>query len=121
MINRIKAHCRVYAGHWEVALIILGLVLGGVVTGYVLRGAQMTAAIAAIQAMHVQEVERIQRENRATLALLASRIGVVAEEQAQAAGKVEEAARTAIRVREIPAEPVPAPAPASPWPERIEP
>lgn len=95
MINRLKAHFNVYAGHWELSLIILALVLGGVTTGYVLRGSQTATAISIMQATHTQEVERIQREHRATLALLASRIGSVAQDQAVTADKVEEAARVA--------------------------
>lgn len=137
MINRIKAHFRVYAGHWELALIILALVVGGVVTGYVLRGSQIAVALSTMQAVHLQEIERIQQVHRSTLALLASRIGVVVQEQAHAAGQVEQAARTAeqaastargaaanaarsaIRIREIPAEPEPEK--TDPWAGRIEP
>lgn len=95
MINRLKAHFKVYAGHWELAGIILALVLGGVVTGYVLRGSQVRQAITGIQAAHQAEVERMQATNRATISTLTQNLADVVERQQEAAKQIDQAAKAA--------------------------
>lgn len=93
MVNKLKAHFKVYAGHWELAGIIMALILGGVICGYFLRGSQARAYVETVQAIHQAELDRMQDTYRATIASLTHRLADMAIKQRDVAAKQQEAAR----------------------------
>lgn len=102
MLNRIKAQMRVYGRHIEVMAIIGALLLGGGVTGYMIKANEARDIIARIQAAHVSEIERLQTTHKENVSEVASRIDEIAakldsivDRQAMAVDEVGEAARTA--------------------------
>ncbi len=102
MLNRIKAHLRVYGRHIEVMAIIGALLLGGGVGGYMIGRVEMADVIARIQAANVADIDRIQATHKENVSAIAGRLDEISarldslvDRQAMAVDEVGEAARTA--------------------------
>lgn len=102
MINRLKAHLRVYGRHIEVISVLVAMVLSGWIGGYMMRGAEMADVIASIRAAHAADIDRIQATHKENVSAIAGRLDEISvrldslvDRQAMAVDEVGEAARTA--------------------------
>lgn len=124
MMNKIKANLLIHRPAISLALMIAFLLLLGAISGFAIGRMDMNRDIANIKDMHNQEVNRMQTANQGVIIYLASRVQELIEAQTELVGEVSKsskeakdaakragsaaksasinAAKSAIRIREIP-------------------